>query len=67
MRGKSHHFSHLSGENKDVMLVCRYQDVDDFTAKICRLFGQLNHLDVEYEAVRKYGIAYDLSLQLLQS
>jgi hypothetical protein len=49
------------------MLVCRHQDVDDFAAKICGYFSQLSHLDVKYGAVRKYGIAYGLSLQLLQS
>lgn len=49
------------------MLMCRHQDIDDFAAKIYCGFSQLSHLDVEYETVRKYGIAYGLSLQLLQS
>jgi hypothetical protein len=49
------------------MLVCRHQDVDDFAAKIYGGFSQLSRLDVKYGTVRKYGMAYGLSLQLLQS
>jgi hypothetical protein len=48
------------------MLVCCHQDVDDFAAKICGGCSQLSHLDVEYGKVRKDGMAYGLSLQLLR-